>query len=75
MKNVIQARDDRAKQLKTARDKVEHNAMEIVRREEEKTQLAALVDEHGLAVTGSNPSGMYELCGASDLTVRIDRAS
>ena len=67
MKNVIQARDDRAKQLKTARDKAEQNAIENDRRVEEKNQLAALVGESGLTATGNNPSGMYELCGTCQL--------
>lgn len=73
MKNVIQARDDRAKQLKTARDKAEHGAADLARREEEKARLEALVEENGLAVAGNNPSGMYELCGMSLFAYNINR--
>ena len=63
MKNVIQARDDRAKQLKTARDKVEHSSADAAKRAEEKNQVNALIDGKGLAGVGTNPTGMYELCG------------
>lgn len=62
MKNVLQARDDRAKQLKTARDKSDFGALDAARRVEEKSQLQSLIGSDTVAV-GDNPSGMYELCG------------
>jgi hypothetical protein len=41
---------------------------EDAHREQERNEVAALVSAAGSTVSGSNPSGMYELCGECSAT-------
>lgn len=64
VREVLKDRDDRAKVLKRAKpgQKLEGDSEEESRKKE-KEKVDALVKEHGLGEVGTNPSGMYELCG------------
>lgn len=75
-KAMSQNRDDRAKQLKTARNKVEQEVADKDLRNQEKEQFDRIAQEVALEDNGANASGMYELCGMwaccygeSDLTL------
>lgn len=72
LKNSLQARDDRAKQFKTARNRAELEAAEEGHRLQERADFDGVVKDHNVDVSGSNPSGLYELCGMS---TRIDLLS
>lgn len=65
VKQILKARDDRASVAKRSKGKVAsvEEMSEDACREQERKEVAALVSASGLTATGSNPSGIYELCG------------
>lgn len=65
VKQVLKARDDRAKIAKRAKGKSAQpdEKTEEQHREEEHKSVAELVSRAGGAAEGTNSSGMYELCG------------
>lgn len=66
LKTTLQARDDRAKQIKQLRGRDSSpELVEAETRSTEKAQFEALVLSTGHADVGCNPSSMYELCGES----------
>ena len=64
VREILKDRDDRSKELKRAKagQKQEGESEEDVRRKE-KEKVSGLVKDQGLEEIGTNPSGMYELCG------------
>jgi len=65
VKQILKTRDDRAKIAKRSRGKSADTdeKSEDALREEERKEVDALVSAAGSQEAGSNPSGMYELCG------------
>jgi hypothetical protein len=64
LKSALQARDDRAKQIKQLRGRNSFEELnEAGERTKEKDQYAELVSNLEQADVGCNPSSMYELCG------------
>ncbi|KAK4689792.1 pre-60S factor REI1, partial [Tremellales sp. Uapishka_1] len=66
VKVLLKERDDRAKNLKRTLGKpTGSDKSETELRDEEYSRVETLARENGLEESGINPSGMYELCGAS----------
>jgi ubiquitin carboxyl-terminal hydrolase 14 len=66
LKTTVQARDDRAKQIKQLRGRDSSpESAEAETRSTEKARFEDVVLSNGHADVGSNPSSMYELCGES----------
>ena len=66
LKTALQARDDRAKQIKQLRGRNSPEELtEAGTRSKEKEQYSELVSNLEQADAGCNPSSMYELCGES----------
>lgn len=64
LKSAMQARDDRAKQIKQLRGRNSSEEIdEAAARDRERSQYTELVRDAEQADVGCNPSSMYELCG------------
>lgn len=67
VKQVLKSRDERATIAKRAKGKApaSDDKTEEQHREEEHKEIAGVIEAAGGAETGTNPSGIYELCGKS----------